>query len=219
MSSFETNAFLEELGISPIKTDYVSLVTGEVVKRSAPTSLKDSYAIIGQNLQRYYDSKPKPVISDYDYDDDIDFDTPAKKDKELVFVTGESVCKINTEFLLQYLDKMANDYRPKTLFIERKDTKITYGEVTPHGERQVVGIMDISNDNVLHAIYELIRIRFSDGFKEQVTMGLGGWNLTPYISEETEVSISSNRLSDLEWIRQENESIQERRKQGKGFLI
>lgn len=218
MSSFDTNAFLEELGISPIKTDYVSPVTGEVVKRSAPTSLKDSYAIIGQNLQRYYDSKPKPEVTEYD-EDDYDYDIPAKKDKELVFVTGESVCKVNTEFLLQFLDKMASDYRPKTLFIDRKDTKITYGEVTPHGERQVMGIMDISNDNVLRAIYEFIRIRFADGFKEQVTMGIGGWNLTPFISEETEVSISSNRLSDLEWIRQENEVIQERRKQGKGLLI
>lgn len=218
MSSFETNAILEELGISPIKTDYVSPVTGEVVKRSAPTSLKDSYAIIGQNLQRYYDSKPKPVVTDYE-DDDYDYDMPAKKDKELVFVTGESVCKINTEFLLQYLDKMANDYRPKTLFIERKDTKITYGEITPHGERQVVGIMDISNENVLRAIYELIRVRFTDTFREQVTMGMHGWTLAPFISEETEVSISSNRISDMEWIQQEKETIQERKRQGKGLLV
>ena len=218
MSSFETNTFLEELGISPIKTDYVSLVTGEVVKRSAPTSLKDSYAIIGQNLQRYYDSKPKAVVTDYD-EDDIDYDVPTKQDKELVFAAGEEVCKINTEYLLQYLETMANDYSPKTLFIDRNDTLVTYGEVTNHGERKEYGRMYISNDGVLRAIYELIRVRFSDGFKEQVTMGIGGWNLTPFISEETEVSISSNRLSDLEWIREENKSIQERKRQGKGLLI
>ena len=58
MSSFDANAFLEGLGISPVKTEYVSPVTGQVVKRCAPTSLKDSVAIISNSMQRYYDSKP-----------------------------------------------------------------------------------------------------------------------------------------------------------------
>lgn len=220
MSSFETNSFLEELGISPIKTDYVSPVTGEVIKRSAPTSLKDSYAIIGQNLQRYYDSKPKPVIEEYDDEDDFDFIISGNnRQVELTYVTTDEECKLKVESLLQYLDMMSKDFSPKTLFIDRNDTLVTYGEVTTHGERKEYGRMYISNDGVLRAIYELIRVRFSDGFKEQVTMGIGGWNLTPFISEETEVSISSNRLSDLEWIREENKSIQERKRQGKGLLI
>ena len=220
MSSFETNSFLEELGISPIKTDYVSPVTGEVIKRSAPTSLKDSYAIIGQNLQRYYDSKPKPVIEEYDDEDDFDFIISGNnRQVELTYVTTDEECKLKVESLLQYLDMMSKDFSPKTLFIERENTTITFGEIARNGERLVYGTMGISNDGVLRAIYELIRVRFSDGFKEQVTMGIGGWNLTPFISEETEVSISSNRLSDLEWIREENKSIQERKRQGKGLLI
>ena len=220
MSSFETNSFLEELGISPIKTDYVSLVTGEVVKRSAPTSLKDSYAIIGQNLQRYYDSKPKPVIEEYDDEDDFDFIISGNnRQVELTYVTTDEECKLKVESLLQYLDMMSKDFSPKTLFIERENTTITFGEIARNGERLVYGTMGISNDGVLRAIYELIRVRFSDRFKEQVTMGISGWNLTPFISEETEVSISSNRLSDLEWIREENKSIQERKRQGKGLLI
>lgn len=220
MSSFETNTFLEELGISPIKTDYVSPVTGEVIKRSAPTSLKDSYAIIGQNLQRYYDSKPKPVIEEYDDEDDFDFIISGNnRQVELTYVTTDEECKLKVESLLQYLDMMSKDFSPKTLFIERENTTITFGEIARNGERLVYGTMGISNDGVLRAIYELIRVRFSDGFKEQVTMGIGGWNLTPFISEETEVSISSNRLSDLEWIREENKSIQDRKRQGKGLLI
>ena len=219
MSSFDTNAFLEELGISPIKTEYVSPVTGEVVKRSAPTSLKDSYAIISSNLQKHYDSKPRPAVTEYDDDDyDYEYEGPVKQDKELLFVTGEEVCKVNTEFLLQYLDKMAAEYRPKTLFIDRQDTTITYGEINVHGEKIAHDTMGISNEGVLHAIYELIRVRFADSFREQITMGANGWNLTPFISEETEVTISSNRISDMEWIQNEKDSIQERRRQGKGFL-
>ena len=54
MSLYDSNTFLEGLGISP--------VTGQVVKRCAPTSLKDSFAIVSANLQKHYDSKPKLVL-------------------------------------------------------------------------------------------------------------------------------------------------------------
>lgn len=220
MSSFETNTFLEELGISPTKTDYVSPVTGEVIKRSAPTSLKDSYAIIGQNLQRYYDSKPKPVIEEYDEDDDFDFIISGNnRQVELTYVTTDEECKLKVESLLQYLDMMSKDFSPKTLFIERENTTITFGEIARNGERLVYGSMGISNDGVLRAIYELIRVRFADSFKEQVTIGFYGWSLSPFISDETDVEISSNRVTDLEWIQNEKDGIQERRKQGKGLLI
>ena len=218
MSSFDSNVFLGELGISPVKTDYVSPVTGEVVKRSAPTSLKDSFAIIGRNLQKHYDSKPKPVYPEFQ-DDDYVYDMPVKPEKELLYVTGETVCKVNTEFLLQYLEKMSLEYTPKTLYIDRVDTVISYGEISSTGERKEVGRMDISNDGVLHAIYELIRVKFADSFKEQITMGLYGWSLTPTISEETEVSISSNRVSDMEWIRLEKDDILDRRRKNKGLLV
>lgn len=220
MSSFETNTFLEELGISPTKTDYVSPVTGEVIKRSAPTSLKDSYAIIGQNLQRYYDSKPKPVIEEYDEDDDFDFIISGNnRQVELTYVTTDEECKLKVESLLQYLDMMSKDFSPKTLFIERENTTITFGEIARNGERLVYGSMGISNDGVLRAIYELIRVRFADSFKEQVTIGFYGWSLSPFISDETDVEISSNRVTDLEWIQNEKDGIQERRKQGKGLLV
>lgn len=218
MSSFDTNAFLEELGISPIKTDYVSPVTGEVVKRSAPTSLKDSFAIVSKNLQKHYDSKPKTVVTDYD-DEDYDYDMPVKQEKELTYFYGEAVCKVSTDYLLQYLEEQVKDYAPKTLYIDRVDTTISYGVVTINGERKETGRFEISNDGVLHAIYELIRVRFADSFKEQVTMGMTGWTLAPFISDETEVTISSNRISDLEWIRQEKETIQETKRQNKGLLV
>lgn len=213
MSSFDTNAFLEELGISPIKAEYVSPVTGEVVKRCAPTSLKDSFAIVSANLQKHYDSKPKTVVTEYD-DEDFDYDMPVRQEKELTYYTGECVCKVSTEYLLQYLEEMAKDYAPKTLFVHREDTTISYGEVTTHGERKEVGRFEMSNDGVLHAIYELIRVKFADSFKEQVTMGINGWTLAPLITEETEVAISSNRISDMEWIQQEKDTIQERKRKG-----
>ena len=215
MSSFNMNDLFEELGIDPIKTDYVSPITGEVVKRCAPTSLKDSYAIVSANLQKYYDSKPKPVM-DTDYDDYDDFDKVTEK--ELTYYAGETVCKVSVGFLLQYLTEKANDYSPKTLFVERIDTKITYGEITPNGQRVQVGSLEMSNNNVLHAIYELMRVRFADNFKEQVTMSVHGWDLTPFISEETEVEVSSNRISDAEWIREERDYIQERKRKNKGLL-
>ena len=215
MSSFDTNAFLEELGISPIKVEYVSPVTGEVVKRSAPTSLKDSFAIVSANLQKHYDSKPKPVIEEYDETDDFDFIIPGKnRQAELTYVATDEECKLKVESLLQYLEMMSKDFSPKTLFVHRENTTISYGEVTTHGERKEVGRFEMSNDGVLHAIYELIRVKFADSFKEQVTMGINGWTLAPLITEETEVAISSNRISDMEWIQQEKDTIQERKRKG-----
>lgn len=219
MSLFNRDTFLEELGINPIKTDYVSPVTGEVVKRCAPTSLKDSFAIVSANLQKHYDSKPKaePVFDEDD--DELDFLIPvSNKQIELTYVTTEEECKLKTESLLQYLETMSKDYSPKTLFIERENTSITFGEIARNGERLVYGTVGISNDGVLRAIYELIRIRFADSFKEQITIGYYGWSLSPFISDETDVEISSNRVTDIEWIQQEKESIQERRRQGKGLL-
>ena len=75
MSFYDSNTFLEGLGISP--------VTGQVVKRCAPTSLKDSVAIISKNIQRYYESNPIPVIDDDD--DDFDYQICTKKDNELTY--------------------------------------------------------------------------------------------------------------------------------------
>ncbi len=211
MSSFDVNQFLEELGINPVKLEHVSPVTGEVVKRSAPTSLRDSFAIVSNNLQKHYDSKPKPVMED---EVDYDYEVPSKKDKELIFFAGNEVCKINTEYLMKYLEDRSNDYTPKTLYIERIDTTIIYGEISNTGERLEAGRFEISNDGVLQAIYELLRVRFADGFKEQVTIGINGWTLAPYISFETEVNVSSNRLTDMEWILREKEVIQDKKRKG-----
>ena len=220
MSSFNVNEFLEELGISTNKTECVSPVTGEVVKRCAPTSLKDSFAIVSANLQKHYDSKPKPVIEEYDETDDFDFIIPGKnRQVELTYVTTDEECKLKVESLLQYLEMMSKDFTPKTLFVERENTTITFGEIARNGERLVYGTMGMSNDGVLRAIYELIRVRFADTFKEQVTIGFYGWSLSPFISDETDVEISSNRVTDLEWIQNEKDCIQERRKQGKGLLV
>ena len=220
MSSFDTNAFLEELGISPTKTEYVSPVTGEVVKRSAPTSLKDSFAIVSANLQTHYDSKPKPVIEEYDETDDFDFIIPGKnRQAELTYVATDEECKLKVESLLQYLEMMSKDFSPKTLFVERENTTITFGEIARNGERLVYGTMGMSNDGVLRVIYELIRVRFADSLKEQVSIGFYGWTLSPFISDETDVEISSNRVTDLEWIQNEKDCIQERRRKGKGLLV
>lgn len=219
MSLFNSNTFLEEIGIKPIKTDYISPVTGEVVKKCAPTSLKDSYAIVTANLQKYYDSKPKSDTI-YDKDDELDYVSPiTKNQRELTYTTTEEECKLKTESLLQYLEMMSKNYSPKTLFIERENTSITFGEIARNGEKLVYGSMEMSNDNVLRAIYELIRVRFADSFKEQITIGYYGWSLSPFISDETDLEISSNRVSDIEWIQQEKDIIQEKRKQGKGLLI
>ena len=220
MSSFNVNEFLEELGISANKTECVSPITGQVIKRSAPTSLKDSFAIVSANLQKHYDSKPKPVIEEYDETDDFDFIIPGKnRQVELTYVSPETECKLTVESLLQYLEMMSKDFSPKTLFVERENTTITFGEIARNGERLVYGTMGMSNDGVLRAIYELIRVRFADSFKEQVSVGFYGWSLSPFISDETDVEISSNRVTDLEWIQNEKDCIQERRKQGKGLLI
>ena len=151
--------------------------------------------------------------------DDYDYDMPAKQEKELVYYSGEEVCKVSTEYLLQYLESKAMDYTPKTLYIDRVDTTISYGEVSIQGERQEAGRMEISNNGVLRAIYELIRVKFADAYKEQVTMSLNGWTLAPFISDETEVTISSNRLSDMEWIQQEKECIQDKKRNNKGLLV
>ena len=196
------------------------VLTGTEIKsiRAGKVNLKDSYAIVGKRLQEYYDSKPKPII-DY-YEDEDDYELPLSiQDKELLFVTSEEVCKIDTEFLLQYLETKAMDYTPKTLYIDREDTMITYGELSALGEKKEFGKMGICNENVLHAIYELIRIRFSTEFKDQISMGVDGWNLTPIISEETEVVITSNRLSDKEWIQREKETIRDTRRKNKGLLV
>lgn len=220
MSSFNVNEFLEELGISANKTECVSPITGQVIKRSAPTSLKDSFAIVSANLQKHYDSRPKPVIEEYDETDDFDFIIPGKnRQVELTYVSPEAECKLMVESLLQYLEMMSKDFSPKTLFVERENTTITFGEIARNGERLVHGTLGMSNDGVLRAIYELIRVRFADSFKEQVSIGFYGWSLSPFISDETDVEISSNRVTDLEWIQNEKDCIQERRKQGKGLLI
>jgi hypothetical protein len=98
MSSFDSNAFLEELDITPVKTECVSPITGQIIRRSAPTMLKDSVAIITQSLQRYYDSKPKPVIDDID--DDLDYESILKNESELTYIVQEDECKEKIETLL-----------------------------------------------------------------------------------------------------------------------
>ena len=75
----------------------------------------------------------------------------------------------------------------------------------------------ISNDNVLRAIYELIRIKYTSTFNEQVTFNINGWSLSPFVSEETDISFISNRNSDIDWILMEKEIIQERKRQKKGL--
>ena len=220
MSLFDTNEFNVEFDYVPTKKEYVSPITGEVVKRCAPTSLKDSFAIVSANLQKHYDSKPKPVIEEYDETDDFDFIIPGKnRQVELTYVTTDEECKLKVESLLQYLEMMSKDFTPKTLFVERENTTITFGEIARSGERLVYGTMGMCNDGVLRAIYELIRVRFADSLKEQVSIGFYGWTLSPFISDETDVEISSNRVTDLEWIQNEKDCIQERRKQGKGLLV
>ena len=214
MSFNENQELLEKMGISPIKSDYVSVVTGEIVKRGAPTSLKDSYAVISSRLQSYYDSKPKTIC-----DDLLDEDIVPSVEEELFYSTPEEVCKLNVDILLKYLETMVKDYKPKTLFIDRVDTTITYGEVTKIGERKEYGRMRMSNNGVLHAIYELIRVRFADEFKEQVSMSFNGWSLDPYISEETDVTFSSNRKSDIIWMKEEQEYIRDRTKQKRGLIF
>ena len=144
---------------------------------------------------------------------------PVKQEKELTYFSGEAVCKVSTDYLLQYLEEQVKDYAPKTLYIDRVDTTISYGVVTINGERKETGRFEISNDGVLHAIYELIRVRFADSLKEQVSIGFYGWTLSPFISDETDVEISSNRVTDLEWIQNEKDCIQDRRRQGKGLII
>lgn len=214
MGSFDANAFLEGLGISPVKTKYVSPVTGQVVKRCAPTSLKDSVAIISKNMQRYYDSKPRPVIED---DDDFDYEYSPKKDNELTYVAKEDECKEKVEALLQFLSSMVESTVPKTLYVDRKDTTISYGEINSRNEKIEHGTIGMSSDGILHAIYELIRIKFADSFQEQVSFSFNGWTLTPYISEDTEVAISSNRCTDMEWLQKEKEMIQDMKRQKKGL--
>ena len=156
-----------------------------------------------------FDSKPKSVIID-DYDKVIE--------KDLTYVASETVCKVSVEYLINFLSERACDFTPKTLFVERIDTKISYGEISPNGQRVEAGSFEISSDGVLRVIYELMRVKFADSFNEQVTMSIHGWDLTPFIAEETEVEVISNRVSDAEWIREERDYIQERKKKNTGLL-
>ena len=79
------------------------------------------------------------------------------------------------------------------------------------------GTIGMSSDGILHAVYELIRVRFAEKFNEHISFNLSGWILAPYISEDTEVIISSNRRSDIEWLQREKETIQEMKRQKKGL--
>lgn len=214
MSLYDSNTFLEGLGISPVKTEFVSPVTGQVVKRCAPTSLKDSVAIISKNMQRYYESNPRPVIDD---DDDFDYEICPKKDNELTYVAKEDECKEKVEVLLQFLSSMVESTVPKTLYVERNDTTISYGEISARNEKIERGTIGMSSDGILHAVYELIRVRFAEKFNEHISFNLSGWILAPYISEDTEVIISSNRRSDMEWLQREKDTIQEMKRQKKGL--
>ena len=141
--------------------------------------------------------------------------------KEEVASTMQTVDNSTADLdeLLQYLSIMSNDYRPKTLFIEREDENIVYGEISCEGIRNEYHRFRFINTNILKVIYGLISVKFSDTLVEQVTMGFNGLCLTPFITEETEIDISSDNADDFSWIMEEKDRIYENKKNKKGIMF
>ena len=126
---------------------------------------------------------------------------------------------IDLDELIQYLSVMSSDYRPKTLFIEREDDSIIYGEISCEGIRNEYHRFNFINTNILRVIYGLIGVKFNETLVEQVTMGFNGLCLTPFITEETEVDISSDNADDFIWISEEKDRIYEKRNNKRGLVL
>lgn len=100
---------------------------------------------------------------------------------------------------IEYIKQCSEESELSILYMLRQGNTIHYGK-NNHGVRIDKSVIEITNNQDLRKMYELMQIEFASDFKDNYKHTYGeGWSLCPIIGEHVVIEIDSDNPMDKNW--------------------